>query len=292
MKIFSAFAAVLAGSASLYSVAAAAESTTCTDSYEKAQEEKVAGHLNAALVHLKNCIAPSCPKFVRDDCVRWMDQTESALPTVVFAVRREGKDLTDVQVSCDGKPLLSSLDGKAVPVDPGLHDFRFNVPGRDPVQRQTIVREGERNRIIEVEFGSPRQVDVSPKSTADADAGLLAKPGERGVVARYLPYGMAGLAALGAAGFALFAIEGSNQKGELERSCSPYCRASQVDDVKTKYVLADTCLAVGIVSAGVATYLFLTRHGEKTERHDQTTSVGFAPRTSGVGGVLQVSSPF
>jgi hypothetical protein len=291
MKIFSTFAVVLAGGASLCSVSAAAESTTCADSYEKAQEERVAGHLNAALVHLKNCIDPSCPKFVRDDCVRWMDQTESALPTVVFAVRREGKDLTDVQVSCDGKPLLSSLDGKAVPVDPGLHDFRFNVPGRDPVQQQTIIREGERNRIIEVKVGTPQEGDASPKPTADA-ADLLAKSGERGMVMRYLPYGMAGLAVLGAAGFALFAIEGSNQRGELERSCSPYCRASQVDDVKTKYALADTCLAVGLVSAGVATYLFLTRHGEKTERHDQTTSVGFAPRSSGVGGVLQVSTPF
>jgi hypothetical protein len=292
MKIFATFAAVLAGGASLCSVSAAAETTTCADSYEKAQEEKVAGHLNAALVQLKNCIDPSCPKFVRDDCVRWMDQTESALPTVVITVRREGKDLTDVQVSCDGKPLLSSLDGKAVPVDPGPHEFSFNAPGFDPIQRRTIVREGERNRIIEVELGTPREQDASLRSAANADANLLAKPGEPGVVARYLPYGMAGLAVLGAAGFALFAVEGSNQKGELERSCSPYCRASQVDDVKTKYVIADTCLAVGIVSAGVATYLFLTRHSRKPESHDQTTSVGFAPRTSGVGGVLQVSSPF
>jgi hypothetical protein len=290
MKIYATYVVVLASGASLCSVAAAAESTTCTDSYEKAQEEKVAGHLNAALVHLKNCIAPACPKFVRDDCSRWMDQAESAIPTVVFAVRRDGKDLTEVEIFCDGTPLLISLDGKAVPVDPGLRHFSFSVPGLDPIQQQTIIREGERNRIIEVEFGTPKKGDASPKPTADAD--LLAKPDERGMVMRYLPYGMAGLAALGAAGFALFAIEGSNQKGDLERSCSPYCRSSQVDDVKTKYALADTCLAVGLVSAGVATYLFLTRHSKKTDGNDQTTSVGFAPRASGVGGVLQVSSPF
>jgi hypothetical protein len=290
MKIYATYVVVLASGASLCSIAAAAESTTCTDSYEKAQEEKVAGHLNAALVQLKNCVAPSCPKFVRDDCTRWMDQAESAIPTVVFAVRRDGKDLTEVEIFCDGTPLLISLDGKAVPVDPGLHHFSFSVPGLDPIEQQTIIREGERNRIIEVEFGTPQKRDASPKPTADAD--LLAKPDERGMVMRNLPYGMAGLAALGAAGFALFAIEGRNQKGDLGRSCSPNCRSSQVDDVKTKYALADTCLAVGLVSAGVATYLFLTRPSKKTDGNDQTTSVSFAPRTSGVGGVLQVSSPF
>lgn len=287
MNIYPTLVVAFVGGASLCPIATAAESTTCADSYEKAQEEKTAGHLKAALVQLKSCIDPTCPKFIRDDCVRWMDQTESALPTVVFAVRRDGKDLTDVEVACDGEPLLSSLDGKAVSVDPGSHDFSFKVPGFAPMERQTLIREGERNRIIDVEFA--HESVASPTSTASADAG---RPGERGMVARYLPYGLAGLGALGVAGFALFGIEGNSQKGDLERSCSPYCQSSQVDSVKTKYLLADTCLAVGLVSAGVATYLFLKRHSQSAGGQDHATSIGFAPRTSGGGGVVQVSTRF
>jgi hypothetical protein len=218
-----------------------------------------------------------------------MDQVESALPTVVFAARRDGKDLTDVGISCDGEPLLSSLDGKAVPLDPGSHDFSFNVPGFAPIKRQMLIREGEQNRIIDVEFGIPHESVASPTSTASADAG---RPGERGTFTRYLPYGLAGLGALGVAGFALFGIEGNSQKGELEGSCSPYCHSSQVDSVRTKYLLADTCLAVGLVSAGVATYLFLTRHSEGASGRDHATSIGFAPRTSGGGGVVQVFTAF
>jgi hypothetical protein len=61
--------------------------------------------------------------------------------------------------------------------------------------------------------------------------------------------------------------------------------------VKTKYLLADTFLAVGLVSAGVATYLFLTRHSEGAG-HEHATSIGFAPRTSGGGGVVQVFTRF
>ena len=288
MKIYPTLAVVLVGGASLCPIAVAEESTTCADSYEKAQEEKTAGHLKAALVQLKSCIDPACPKFIRDDCVRWMDQTESALPTVVFAVRRDGKDLTDVEVACDGEPLLGSLDGKAVPVDPGSHDFSFKVPGFAPMERQTLIREGERNRIIDVEFVIAHESVASATSTASADAG---RPGERGMVSRYLPYGLAGLGVLGGAGFALFGLEGNSQKGDLERTCSPYCQSSQVDSVKTKYLLADTFLAVGLVSAGVATYLFLTRHSEGAG-HEHATSIGFAPRTSGGGGVVQVFTRF
>ena len=289
MKIYPTLVLVFVGGASLGSVATAAESATCADSYEKAQEEKAAGHLKAALVRLKSCIDPTCPKFIRDDCLRWMDQVESALPTVVFAARRDGKDLTDVGISCDGEPLLSSLDGKAVPLDPGSHDFSFNVPGFAPIKRQMLIREGEQNRIIDVEFGIPHESVASPTSTASADAG---RPGERGTFTRYLPYGLAGLGALGVAGFALFGIEGNSQKGELEGSCSPYCHSSQVDSVRTKYLLADTCLAVGLVSAGVATYLFLTRHSEGASGRDHATSIGFAPRTSRGGGVVQVFTAF
>ena len=289
MKIHPTLVVVLVGGASLCPIAVAEESTTCADSYEKAQEEKTAGHLKAALVQLKSCIDPTCPKFIRDDCVRWMDQTESALPTVVFAVRRDGKDVTDVEVACDGEPLLSSLDGKAVPVDPGSHDFSFKVPGVAPMERQTLIREGERNRIIDVEFVIAHESVASPTSTASADAG---RPGERGKVSRYLPYGLAGLGALGVAGFALFGLEGNSQKGDLERTCSPYCQSSQVDSVKTKYLLADTFLAVGLVSAGVATYLFLTRHSAGASGRDHATSIEFAPRTSGGGGVVQVFTAF
>ena len=289
MKIYPTLVLVFVGGASLGSVATAAESATCADSYEKAQEEKAAGHLKAALVRLKSCIDPTCPKFIRDDCLRWMDQVESALPTVVFAARRDGKDLTDVGISCDGEPLLSSLDGKAVPLDPGSHDFSFNVPGFAPIKRQMLIREGEQNRIIDVEFGIPHESVASPTSTASADAG---RPGERGTFTRYLPYGLAGLGALGVAGFALFGIEGNSQKGELEGSCSPYCHSSQVDSVRTKYLLADTCLAVGLVSAGVATYLFLTRHSAGASGRDHATSIEFAPRTSGGGGVVQVFTAF
>ena len=142
MRFHSMLVATLVGGSWLGAARAAEEPLTCAQAYEKAQEEKTAGRLNAAIQHLKSCIDPSCAKFIREDCVRWMDQTESALPTVVFSVREDGKDLTDVEIQCDNKPLTGTLDGKALPVDPGLHDFVFSIQGLAPMGRQVLIREG------------------------------------------------------------------------------------------------------------------------------------------------------
>jgi hypothetical protein len=184
---------------------------------------------------------------------------------------------------------MNSLDGKALPVDPGPHDFSFKAPDRDPIQRQIVIREGEQNRLIAVDFSV---AETSASTTTSVDANLPAESRTHKAMARYLPYGLAGLGALGGAGFALFAIQGNSQKGDLERTCSPHCQSSQVDSVKTKYVLADTFLAVGLVSVGVATYLFLTRPSQGASDRDQPLSIGFAPRTAGAGGVVQIAGQF
>jgi len=204
MRIRPRFVVVFVGSASLFPVTAAAQSTICADSYEKAQEEKAAGHLKAALVHLKSCIDPTCPKFIRDDCVRWMDQTESALPSVVFAARREGEDLTDVEVFCDGEPLMKSLDGKAVSLDPGPTTSRL-------VFRASRPSNGRRS------FGRASKIESSPSSSASRARAphCRRRPPARTSLSRLSPPNQDGHALLavragepwraGVAGFALFA---------------------------------------------------------------------------------------
>jgi hypothetical protein len=268
---------------------AAENSQACAQSYEKAQEERTAGKLRSAIQHLTACIAPECPAFIREDCMRWINQTESALPSVVFSVRADGNDLTDVEIRCDDSPITGKLDGKSLPVDPGLHDFSFSVPGRAPIARQILVLEGEQNRIIDVEFDSPRaSVALPAMSLGEAKPDLQDAPEPR--ARRLVPYVFAGVGVLGLAGFTVFAILGNNQAGDLERTCSPTCRPEQVDSVKTKYHLADASLGVGIVSAGVATYLWLTSHGKDTAGNVPSTAINFFPRSA--GGVLQVSTAY
>jgi hypothetical protein len=62
--------------------------------------------------------------------------------------------------------------------------------------------------------------------------------------------------------------------------------------VKTKYLLADVSLGVGLVSLGVATYIFVKNRGANPTDRAPATSVSFIPRSSGAGGVLQLSTSY
>jgi len=261
----------------------------CAQAYEKAQEEKTAARLTSALVHLKTCIAVECPAFIREDCVRWLAQTESALPTFVFSVEQDGSDLTEVEIRCDNMPLTRKLDGKAIAVDPGPHEFSLRLPGHVPVERKILAREGERNRNIKVEFNSSTRLPplVEPAPTG-AESSRGAEANSR--LGNLGPYALAGLGVLGLAGFTTFAILGNSQQGDLERTCSPNCQASQVDSVKSKYLLADVSLGVGLVSLGVATYWWISRRGKEDSEQRTATSIDLVPRA--VGGVLRVSTTY
>jgi len=318
MRSYSMFIAAWVSSAWPAAAAAADEPLTCAQAYERAQEEKTSGQLKAAIEHLKRCVDAKCAKFIRKDCVQWMQDAQRALPTVVFSIREGRDEITDVEILCDDKMLVRRLDGESIPVDPGLHDFTFNVPGLVPAERQVLIKEGERNRIIKVELGTPERIapppsplqpppaiaavaapsPPPPSPSSNAEPTLYAKPNpplaesSPPSLAHALPYGLAGVGALGVAGFAVFASLGASQKGDLERSCSPFCQTGQVDNAKTKYVLADTCLGVGLVSLGVATYLFVKRHGQSSSTRNATTSVSFIPQSPGSGGVLELSTAY
>jgi hypothetical protein len=289
MRFFALLAFAVLGSSGLGTARAAETPQACAKSYERAQEEKAAGRLSSALAHLKTCIAPECPAFIREDCMRWMEKSESELPTVVFSVREDGKELTDVEIACDNNPLTRKLDSKAVPVEPGLHDFAFSVPGYAPIAREIQVREGERDRIIIVELHRPVEIiPLTVPSSSGAATTSQAEPTPRS--RRLVPYALAGVGALGLAGFTVFAILGNSQAADLERTCSPYCQSGQVDSVKSKYHLADVSLGVGLVSLGVATYLWVRNPGREDREPKSATAIDFIPRSA--GGVLRVSTSY
>ena len=261
----------------------------CAQAYEKAQEEKTAGRLSGAVAYLKACIALECPAFIREDCVRWMVQTEGALPTVVFSVEQDGNDVTDVEILCDNKPLTGKLDGKALPIDPGLHAFSFRMPGHVAIERKILAREGERNRIIKVAFNSSTKL-LPPIALSSTIAKTDRQDAPDPRSGKLVPYACTGLGVLGLAGFTTFAILGNSKQGELERTCSPNCRPGQVDSVKTKYLLADVSMGVGLVSLGVATYWWVRNHGKDATERDVATSIDFMPQSA--GGVLRLSTSY
>jgi len=283
------------------SLAVADKPRECAEAYEMAQVERKAGHIRAALENLTICASESCPRFLRRDCIQWMSESQSGQPSVVFSVRQNGVELTSVEIACDGRPLTRVVDGKAVALDPGAHRFTFRIEGAHPTEKQIIIREGERNRIVEVDLDGvarqpgkgdapaaldPAQSVLAPLKSADAP------PAPSTLSAPVVSYGLVGLGVLGVSGFAVFGLWGNSQKDNLERTCSPFCRSSQVDEVHTKYIVADTCLAVGLVSLGLATYRFVANHETAPKPSGKQTSVAVSPSSVGRGGVVNLWTSF
>ncbi|MFO0667275.1 MAG: hypothetical protein U0174_25215 [Polyangiaceae bacterium] len=132
-------------------IAAPADREACLNSSEQGQKLRQQGKLQDAQKQFQICAQRECPGVVQRDCTQWLQEVSSALPTVTLSVQDEkGRDVIDVQVSIDGKNILSKLDGKTIPVDPGVHTFKFEVEGKAPIEERVLISEGDKAKKVSV----------------------------------------------------------------------------------------------------------------------------------------------
>jgi hypothetical protein len=105
----------------------------------------------------------------------WLPRLEADIPTIVLAVRdTHGRETTGFRVELDGKPLTQGAEGKAVEVDPGSHTLRFFLEGQAPITVTTVLRQGERNKVVEASFQDRAPQTQSPPGGPSVDPGQAA----------------------------------------------------------------------------------------------------------------------
>ncbi len=125
----------------------------CVAASEGGQKLRQKGQLREARDRFQQCTRAVCPSLVQRGCTTWLGEVVALLPTVTLsAVDGQGKDLVEVTVSLDGKPLVQKLDGKAVAIDPGVHVFRFESNGQG-VDERVVINEGDKARKVSVRIG-------------------------------------------------------------------------------------------------------------------------------------------
>jgi hypothetical protein len=248
-----------------------ATNAECARAYERGQEQHQSGHLVAARETLQVCVRDACPDFIRSDCLTWYGEVQDELPTLVFAARSNGRDLTNVQVSAAGRALTSSLDGQVVELDPGAYDLTFAGPELRSVTQRVVVARGEHNRLIAVELAPLRP----PEPPGGAASAPRTDATERSLL---VPGIFAGVGVLGLSGFAAFGGWGYADESRLAESCRNRCSRSDVSSVRTKYVLADVSLGVGVVGLALGTYFYFSSSSEprqaRTPRFDVSAGAG------------------
>jgi hypothetical protein len=191
---------------------------------------------------------------VRADCLHWLDELESAIPTIVVVAVSDRGDEIDVNVTIDGQLTTRQLDGKAIELNPGFHQIAFERPGFAPQEMRLILGQGEKNRIIRLDYRTKPPAPAAPPLSIP----LTPTPiGTRPVSVLTYVFAGAAVAALGTATY--FAIRAESARNDAKRNCEPLCSRTVVDDVRQKALYSDLSSGVALLSAGMAALLYVTR---------------------------------
>jgi hypothetical protein len=268
--------------------AAEMDKKACAAAFAGAQRQMRAGALLEAKKNLHMCGGPQCPRAMHSECQRWLSGVEASIPTVVFRVlATDGRSPGEVSFTLDGGD-PSRLDGRAVGMDPGTHEVRFEAVGFQTSNQRVVVSEGEklRNEFITL----IPMVAAKPEATGNrpGQADPLAPPPSPARPSRFtLPVAVAAAVSVaGGFGAVYFGMKARSDDRRLE-DCSPTCTWDAVNQVKREYLW--TNLSLGMAAAGIttATVLFILngRPGRlATPSTSPSVGIGWGP--SGVGPIL------
>jgi hypothetical protein len=222
----------------------------CLSHHEAAQVARRERRLLDTRAALRICSGAACPAAIRADCVDWLDQVAHSVPSVVVTARARGADVLAVRVLIDGKVAAEKLTGFALEIDPGPHKFRFESPPWPAIERDVLASEGVKDRPIDVEFAPP---------LPDATLMLARTEAPKPFRLERSDYVFGGIALAGFTTLAVFGGTGLYDVHHLQTTCASFCTHEQVQDVRTKLIIADIGMAVGVVALAVGLYL----HGKR-----------------------------
>jgi hypothetical protein len=227
------------------------------------------------------------------------------MPTIVFDVRDpEGASLANVEVVVDGQTLLDHLTGTAVAIDPGMHTFIFDAPGRASVQKSLLVQEGEKEVRVRIAVGplpppSPARMAASQPAapptdniiTPSQEASSVTGSSQRRLA---LFIGAGGLAAAGVGSiFGLLSFASSNSShsecsASTVQACPDHRQAvSDHDSAVTEATLSTLAFVVGGVALAGGAYLFFT-----APKGDAKPGIAVAPLLSTSSGGVKLHGTF
>jgi hypothetical protein len=250
----------------------------CFDAATEGQSLRDARRLVEARERFRVCAQDQCPSSMKGDCATWLDEVERSLPTVVVFVRSEtSTDLTGVVVLVDGRPFISMLDGKSMPIDPGLHTFRFVWRGGAWIERQAVAVEGEKDMRISIALPAP----VEPTETVHRS---VAGPDPRLTLAW-------ALTGAGGAAIATGAVAGLTavvSKDAAHCDADRRCDAGPLGTARTAATVADVGFVAGGVLAAAGVALFLLPAGQASSESAWTV-LPLSPGGEGLGVSAQTS---
>jgi hypothetical protein len=240
------------------STAGAQTVAECSAAYESAQRLRREGRLVSAREQMILCSQQACPAPLRRECTDWMEPTLRAIPS--FSVRvlgRDGCDVPNATIEIDGGPAPPASAGRAIEVDPGVHDLRVSIAGEAPIEQKVVLAQGQKDRPIVVRLAPPN-VECKAPSASPSTTKPSPPPRLETRPVPVLTYALGGTAIAAFAVSTAFGISAFGQKSDLD-ACSPRCPHDDADAMRRDFAIADVSLAVGVVALAAAAVVYFTR---------------------------------
>lgn len=264
------------------SSAGAVDRKACIVAADDGQKLRDEGKLSAARDKFIACAEKGCPAAVSKQCAQWVEEVDHEMPTLSFRAKDEsGKEILDVQVVLDDKPLAGAVATKAMTLDPGTHKIRFVRKDGKAVEDTFLLRPGEKDRIVELAFEAPK-VD---KPVAVAATTSVASGG--GFRFPWPAWVGLGLTVVGGVGTAAFAASAASDESDLRKTCAPSCPPDQRSGIETKLVLANVSLGVGIAGLALTVVSLIVANVGHKEEAPKTSGFFFGPTAGGAAAGFQ-----
>jgi hypothetical protein len=257
---------------------ARADDAACISASEQALTLRQKGKLRDVLKPLADCAAAACPAEIRAECAKRIEAVTAETPTLILGARdADGNDLATAKVTVDGTALPDALVGRPLSFDPGEHVVVFEAPGRSPLTRKLVLRQGEKDRreiFVLAPLSAAGPPPIPKTGTWSTQRTLALVTGGVGLV---------GLG-LGAAFGAYAASAQSKEKSDCSAtSCASHAQGTEDYNTAVKDANASTgALVAGGVLVAVGLTLWFT--APKTTAA-APSALRLAPRvgTSGIG---------
>jgi hypothetical protein len=131
----------------------------CAAAFDKAKETANGAQIREANEWFAVCAQPSCGRSMSKRCSAVHARIAAMIPSVVPVVTdSDGITVRDVVVRMDGESLTSNLDGSAIVVDPGDHQFTFSKDGEVFATRKLAIERGQQRQVVSAKL-PPRKRD-------------------------------------------------------------------------------------------------------------------------------------
>jgi hypothetical protein len=246
---------------SFVSPAHAADPTTvdCLSANERSIKARTENRLRDARAELLTCAAESCPADIRNECARRVSEVNASMPTIVFEAKdAAGNDVSAVKVFMDDQLLIERLQGSALSIDPGPHKFRFEAAGVEPIEKQYVIAQGQKDRRELVVLGAALALagaGATATTPAGADQAPASAAGDPGATQRILGWTAIGAGAVGVTLGIVFSIQRGSKISDREAICAegapcPPGSQASVDALTDEARTAGTLAAVGFIAGG------------------------------------------